>query len=183
MMSRLLFVVACVVVASPLAPAAEPDSVRRVIIRGEGAAALPEIGAILSVEQGALVVKMVAPAERRPEKYRSVDIVEGDVIMMVNGKRVKSAPEFTKAIDAVPPGEELKLGLQRGKQMMIAGFVRARPEELPQRQMIIRKEGEDNDSTQTFPALGVVLATTPAGVSVEHVLGLPESANGSTTHR
>jgi S1-C subfamily serine protease len=176
MLQRLAIVFLLMLLPFGLARTTEPDSLRRVIIQGEGIVPLPEVGAIIAAEKGALVVKMIAPPERRIEKYRAVDLLEGDVITFVNGTRVKTSPLLEKALDAVHPGEELKLGVQRGAQMMIVSFLRAKPEELPQRQMTFRREVADNDSTAAFPAVGVLLVTRQQGVVVDRLLDIPGAA-------
>ena len=113
-------------------------------------------------ETGTLVVKekdhenpVCPPAENRRDPYKGVDLQTGDLILMANGKRVKTIKELTDAYASTSVGAEFKLGIQRGKEMMLVAFPKADPKDLPQRSMRIMTTG--GEGTEVLPAVGVVL--------------------------
>jgi len=114
-----------------------PDGKVRVI-KGE-IFDIPELGALIIKGDDGLKVEHVMPAEARPKAYADVDIKSGDLVLLVNGKRVKTIKDVEKQYGAVAVGEEIKLGLQRGEETLISRFAKADPKDLPQRKIIMRK--------------------------------------------
>jgi len=129
---------------------------------------IPETGALVVREGSDLKVQFVPPPENRREPYKQVDLQVNDLILLVNGKRVKTIADLSKAHDETPIGAELKLGIQRDKQMMIVSFPKADPKDLPQRTMrIVTAGGEGNE---ILPAVGIVLSETKHSVIVKKLL-------------
>ncbi len=116
------------------------DSGRKVLrIEGEGTF-LPEIGAVVGMQENEFRVIHAMPAEARPKTSAPVDIRTDDRILMVNAKPAKSAEVFRKFYEAASPGDTIKLGIKRGEELHIVIFVKADPKDLPKgNRMIIRK--------------------------------------------
>ena len=114
-------------------------------------AAIGELGALISEEDGRLTVRSIPPKERRPKETSDLDIAVGDEVGMANGKRVKTAKEFKEAYDATPIAGEFKIGLRRSGQSFIVSFSKKDPKDMPTR-MIVRSGGDEN--SDLFPALG-----------------------------
>lgn len=103
---------------------------------------IPEVGGIIKVDGKELRVDRVRPAEARTEAYRGVDLREGDQVLLVNGKRVKTIAALREAYDGAATGSEIKVGLQRGEELLSIAFPKADPKDLPGIR-IIRKEGKN----------------------------------------
>lgn len=122
-----------------------PDGKVRVI-KGE-IFDIPELGALVIKGDDGLKVEHVMPAEARPKAYADVDVKSNDLILLVNGKRVKTIKDIEKQYKGVAVGEEVKLGLQRGEETLISRFTKADPKDLPQRKIIMRKsDGAKGDT-------------------------------------
>jgi PDZ domain-containing secreted protein len=151
-----------------------PDSLK-VFRRIDGAAfPIPEVDAIVTKSGKDLNVDMVPPAESRREQYKNVDLRAGDLILMVNGKRVKTIEELSAAHAAVAVGSEVKLGIQRGQQMMYVAFPKADPKDMPKRTIRIVTEGEKG--TQIFPAVGVILKEKDSAVVIHSLIETEHTA-------
>ncbi len=158
------------------APAAErePDSMKVMRLDGGSAFPLPETGALILGQGTELKVAFSPSEQERRDPYKSVDLREGDLILLANGKRVKSIPELTKAYDSTSVGAEFKLGIQRGKEMMIVSFPKADPVAFPKRQM--RMITEDEPGVAVFPAVGILLEEKKGSVVIQDLLPSGTSA-------
>ncbi|MCM2271337.1 MAG: PDZ domain-containing protein [candidate division Zixibacteria bacterium] len=119
----------------------KPKQQTRMLSAGSELWMLPEVGAVAVVKDGKLMFEMVSPAESRPKGYESVDIKQGDLIMMANGKKITGAKDIQAMYDSLAIGAELKLGIRRGEEMLIAAIKKADPATLPQRRMVIKGDG------------------------------------------
>jgi len=135
---------------------------------------IPEVGAIIAKsDSGNLKVEHVMPSEARPKAYADVDIQSGDEVLVVNGKRVKTIKEIEQQYTAVPVGGEVKLGLQRGQEMMISRFAKADPKDLPERKMmVVTSDGPEGD-IRPLPNLGVIIGKSEEGVVIKEMLQNP----------
>ncbi len=100
---------------------------------------LNEAAAVLKDEDGTIKVDVVLPGEQRPKEYQDIDLKQGDEVLMVNAKRVKSVKELEKMYDELQVSDEMKLGIRRGEEMFIVSFSKIDPEKLPKRKLMIRK--------------------------------------------
>ena len=154
-----------------------------------------EIGAITEMSGDELRVVMVMPGEARPEAYRDVDVREGDVIVVVNGRRIRELAAARDLLDEAAPGDEIALGLSRGGRSVIVRFPKADPASLPdkmvfdgpaggggghgvgiERRMMIQGDGGD---LTPLMSLGVILegdGEDPETVKVSMVLPMGDTA-------
>jgi S1-C subfamily serine protease len=162
------------VTAGAVTASRPPDSVK-VFRRIEGGGfAIPEVDAIVTKTGKDLKVDGVAPAGSRRDQYKNVDLQAGDIILMVNGKRVKTIAELSAAHAAAAEGSEVKLGIQRGQQMMYVAFPKADPRDLPKRTIRIVTDGEEG--TQVFPAVGVILKEQENAVVIQDIIEMENTA-------
>ena len=163
---------------APAAPgdpvASVPDSLGMIRLSSDDAFPIPETGALVVKDGSDLKVRFVPPAGNRPEKYRSVDLQEGDQILLVNGKRVKTIAELKKAHADTPVGETFKLGIKRGEELMIVSFEKADPKDLPKMNTRIVTSG--GEGTEVLPAVGVMLVEKGKGVVIDKILPVETSA-------
>lgn len=178
------FALRIVALAASIAPVlAVAATAQRVIVQNGPADGfvLRELGAVMVPDPAgdAALVERVVEAERRPAAYRNLDIVNGDRVIAVNGKRVRSAKEAEAAYVAIAIGQQVELGIERaadgGPQRFIVRFAKADPATLPQPQMrMVRIEGDPNADVDPMPALGAVMSQKHAkGSPVEVVAVLP----------
>jgi len=107
--------------AAGAAPAQEPRT-KTVVVSPDEASILPGIGAIIRIKDSALVVEMIPGPDNRDEKFKSVDLKKGDVVLMCNGKRVETCAELNDLVGDVQVGDKVKLGIRRNGAMMITSF-------------------------------------------------------------
>lgn len=116
---------------------------------------LPELGAVIIGGEKEIKVEAVLPAELRPKAYKDIDLQSGDLILMMNAKRVKSAKELEEIYNGLKVGEEVKLGIKRQEERFIVTFRKADPKDLPQRMMMVMNT--DNAGSQAGPNRRIVM--------------------------
>lgn len=116
---------------------------------------LPELGAVIIGGEKEIKVEAVLPVEHRPKAYKDIDLQSGDLILMMNAKRVKSAKEIEEIYNGLKAGEEVKLGIKRKEERFIASFAKADPKDLPQRTMMVMDT--DNAGGQAGPTRRLVM--------------------------
>jgi S1-C subfamily serine protease len=92
---------------------------------------LREVGAFITLEGEQVKVAMVMPKEARPKAYREVDIQQGDMILYLNGKRIKTVKDFAEKYNELAIGDTMKIGVRRKDERFIVAFSKADPKELP----------------------------------------------------
>ena len=143
---------------------------------------LLEVGGLLDDDPAgdAALVRRVAAAEQRPAAYREVDLADGDRILAVNGRRVRTAEAAMGAYEAVAIGQPVELGVERqggegAPQRRIVRFAKGDPATLPRPQLrMVRIERDPDAEMDVMPALGAVLRQKHAeGSPVEVAAVLP----------
>lgn len=119
---------------------------KSMVLDASSAVILPELGAVIKLENDSLVVGMVMPEDQRAEAYREVDLQEGDRLLMCNGKRVSKPEDLHAILDSVEVGGMIKLGLRREGHLQLASFSKADPKDLPGT-MIMKQETAGPDGT------------------------------------
>lgn len=102
---------------------------------------LGEVGAVIIDNGKELKVLHAMPADMRLKAYKDVDIKDGDVVLMCNGKRIKTLKDLGEAYTATAIGADFKLGVKRGEDRMIVAFAKADPKDLPKMQMTMSMGG------------------------------------------
>ncbi len=127
--------------------AASPEGSKVIKADADEVFFLQELGALIMQDEETIRVDFVAPTDNRTKEYRSVDIESGDVIVMLNGKRVKSVKDLRASYEEAEVGEDIKFGMKRDKRMMIVTFPKADPESAPQQQMMMVTMDDDGEGT------------------------------------
>ena len=115
------------------------QTMKTVTIGGDDVTAstmIAELGALILEKDSTLEVGHVMAAGQRPSAYKDVDVQVADIIGMVNGKRTRTVTDLDAILDSAAVGEELKLGIRRGKEMRLVAFKKADPKDLPQMKMM-----------------------------------------------
>lgn len=120
-----------------------------------------ELGAIVALEQKALVVKMVAPKDRRAKEMADVDLQVNDEVGMANGTRVTTIKEFRSLYEKTPVGSEFKMGVRRAGRAVIISFKKKDAKEMSGGMRIVTAGSEG-----VYPAMGIQLEQKGSSVAV-----------------
>lgn len=138
---------------------------------------IAEVGAMLMQEGDAVKVGLVLPKESRPEAYRGVDIERDDIVLFLNGKRIRKVADFRAVYDSLKIDTLVEVGLKRDEKRFIASFKKADPASLPQRRMVMMSsDQESGDSGEGQPRM-VLRVAGPEGESElrgENLRPIPE---------
>ena len=96
---------------------------------------LGELGAVIVDNGKEIKFLHVMPADNRPKAYKDVDVQAGDVILMCNGKRLKTLKDLEEAYNATAVGAEFKMGVRRNEDRFIVSLPKADPKDLPKMEM------------------------------------------------
>jgi S1-C subfamily serine protease len=99
---------------------------------------LGELGAVIVDNGKEIKFLHLMPADNRPKAYKDVDIQSGDVILMCNGKRLKTLKDLEETYKATAIGAEFKMGVRRNEDRFIVALPKADPKDLPQMKMSIQ---------------------------------------------
>jgi PDZ domain-containing secreted protein len=102
---------------------------------------LGELGAVVVDDGKEIKFLHVAPADMRPKAYKDLDVQTGDVVLMCNGKRLKTLKELETAYNETAVGAEFKLGVRRQEERFIVSFAKADPKDLPKMVMQMATTG------------------------------------------
>ena len=147
--SRLLAVSILLLLVSQLG--AQVKMTRRV--EAEGFFMIPELGAAVLQNKDTLRVDMISPESERPKEFASVDLREGDLILLFNGKRLVTAEAMEAAYKILKVGDAIQLGIKRKDGLHLVNFKKADESTLPKRKMMMMKV-DDKDSSpdaKVFP--------------------------------
>lgn len=141
------FIVATLMIV--LAIAAMAANAQTFVSRTDSAAAnivgepfnLGELGAVVIEAGKEIKLLHVAPADMRPKAYKDIDVQANDVVLMCNGKRLKTLKELEAAYKETAVGAEFKMGVQRKDERFIVSFAKADPKDMPQMVMQMTTTG------------------------------------------
>ena len=136
---------------------------------------LTELGIVVGMEEGSSDLKvMVLLPDADPE----VGIKRDDLLLMINGERVKDMATLRAAYESAGVGDEVKLGFRRGDRRFLSSFAKEDPA-MPQgarRMVLIGGPGGDFDDLLPFHEFGVVLGEKEGQVVVAMQLPMDDSA-------
>lgn len=159
---------------------------RKMVLSPDQVVMLNEVGGVLIFENDGLKVLIEPPpASQRMEVYRDVDLREGDIIVMMNGKRFKSAGEANELLNQLAVGDPIKLAVKRGEATHMVSFPKADPNDLKGSQMIIKSAPcGDGQSMEVVSDLALLVVGKDNQVSVDDILpGAPDASTGMTLQK
>jgi len=140
-----------------------------------------ELGAVISESDGQIRVDMILPPNQRDEKYIAVDIRVGDIIKMFNGKSISSVKQVEDIYSNLKVGDDVKFGIRRDRDMLIAKFVKADPEDLPAKMMVMTITDDDSPSIKTaLLSAGLILKEKDGEIIVDEVISNMAEGFGET---
>ncbi|MCG3120548.1 MAG: hypothetical protein ALAOOOJD_03292 [bacterium] len=102
---------------------------------------LGELGAVVVDDGKEIKFLHVAPADMRPKAYKEIDVQANDVVLMCNGKRLKTLKELEAAYNETAVGAEFKMGVRRQEERFLVSFAKADPKDLPKMVMQMAATG------------------------------------------
>jgi S1-C subfamily serine protease len=102
---------------------------------------LGELGAVVVDDGKEIKFLHIAPADMRPKVYKDIDVQADDVVLMCNGKRLKTLKELETAYKETAVGAEFKMGVRRKEERFIVSFAKADPKDLPKMEMQMATTG------------------------------------------
>jgi S1-C subfamily serine protease len=136
-----------------------------------GMCLIKEFGGVLVVDDDEIKVDMVMPADQRHNDYKTLDIKEGDIVKMINGKKINTPEMLEKIYNSFEIGKEIKLGIFRGKEMRIVKFAKADPEKLPGQMMVIGGPDSAVEIAMSMVTVGLVASEKDGRVVIDEVIG------------
>ncbi|MCK6605121.1 MAG: PDZ domain-containing protein [Ignavibacteriaceae bacterium] len=128
-----------------------------------------EIGGLIIQSKDVIKFEMVIPSDKRPKGYEKVDIKEGDIVKMMNGKKIKDVKDIEDIYNNAKVGDDIKFGLDRGGNLFIASFKKADPSKLPQIKTITMG-ADGKESMLPLPGTGLIAKESGGKLSVAAVL-------------
>lgn len=187
--SRTLGLVRKVAILGLAALAAPLSGQEMLMLDAESMLALPELAALAEMDGDELRIRMPLPAQQRPAANRDFDIQRGDVILMIDGKRIRDLETARSVYGAAEVGSEMAMALQRGSDRRIIRFEKM--EEVGLEEMLTGGSGhaahgdggmvmqrlvmDGGAAPVPFPALGILGSETDDGVSVMMVLPMVDT--------
>ena len=129
-MKRILLPFIILTVIAVSAEHAFCQQVRRMTFDSSTTTILIEANVILTEEKGAVAV-MIPINNKLPEGTPKADLKTKDVVMGINGKRVRTMKEFRDMYDVLKPKAEVKLAVKRGEDLFFVTFPKLDPEAMP----------------------------------------------------
>lgn len=136
---------------------------------------LTELGIVVGMEEGSSDLKVMVLL---PDADPDVDIKRGDLLLMINGKRVKDMATLRAEYESAAVGDEMKVGFRRGDRRFLSSFAKEDQEESQggTRMVMIGGPGGEFDDMQPFHEFGVVLGERSGHVVVAMQLPMDDSA-------
>ncbi len=113
-------------------------------IEGENLFIFQEFLLVLAEEDGKVVVTVAPPEGSLPEEYKDVDVQGGDIVKMMNGKRIKTTAAIKELYEKLETGDEIKIGVKRDDEMFIVEFAKRDPGKMKGKMMIRMEPGDES---------------------------------------
>jgi S1-C subfamily serine protease len=157
------------------------------MLKSSGGFLIPELMAMVEVQDKQVVITNKLPGTRLPKEYQAIDIAEGDIILMANGKKISTAEELEKLYNEAAIGQEIKLGIKREGSMRLVSFKKADPKDMPvMKKIVMGGDGAGIDSSGgpgskvlnlsqggdmlPLPEMGLIVSTKDKKLKVEVVI-------------
>ncbi|GAB5407850.1 MAG: hypothetical protein BalsKO_02150 [Balneolaceae bacterium] len=149
---------------------ADAQATRTMSFDASNSLMLQEFQAMLTFENEII---SVATRLGRGDSEPGVDRLEqGDILLMMNGKRVRDIETLKEIYEGLEPEAEIKIGVRRGEERFILNAVKGEiPEGGPRMVMNFDSdEGASGEGPVIIPSLGILLTDTEEGVLVDRLI-------------
>lgn len=131
---------------------------------------LRELSAMIVQNENGLQVEMIMGGGNPTDQSITDDLKRGDLLLMMNGKRVSEVAIMRELYNSLPDGEEIKVGVRRGDARFI---VRAQKGDIPENapgQMVLSFDAGDGAAPTMLPELGLLISQTDEGIEIMSLL-------------
>jgi S1-C subfamily serine protease len=117
---------------------------------------LTELGIVVGMDEDSSELKVMVLL---PDADPKMEIAREDLLLMINGKRVKDMAGLRAEYETAVVGDEVKVGFRRGDRRFLSSFEKKDPAaEQGTRRMVMIGDGEgDHNDMQPLTEFGVVL--------------------------
>ena len=136
---------------------------------------LTELGIVVGADEGASDLRVFVLL---PDADPKLEIKKDDLLLMINGKRVRDMAALRVEYESAPAGDEVKVGFRRGDRRFLSSFAKQDPETAHggRRMVMIGGPGSDVGDMQPLHEFGVVLGEKEGHVIVMMKLPMGDSA-------
>lgn len=131
---------------------------------------LREFSAMLVQAEDQIQVEMKLGSQPGSTSANSDELQRGDLILMMNGQRVKDVPGMREIYEGLSDGEEIKIGVRRGDERFIVSGKKGDFPESGGQQMVMSFESDSDSPPVVIGELGILLSTTDEGVVVQALI-------------
>ena len=103
-----------------------------------------ELMAVMSESDSVVSVSKIIPGQVKSTDSVEVDLEEGDVILMANGRRIAGVKDLHEIYDNLQAGEPFRLGIRRGRETFMRSVFKLDPEKMKGNGLIIRRSETDD---------------------------------------
>ena len=136
---------------------------------------IEEIGLIATEDSG--VVKVMAALPHKPDgsEVQKTDIKKDDIILMVNGERIKSIDRLKEIYKITSVNDQVKIGLERSGKMFLSSFRKEKFDENGnKKQMVMKMNPEEGKNITPWMATGYLLGEKDGKVKIINIMpGIP----------
>lgn len=130
----------------------------------ESSMIIPEAGIIVDSTDRGIEVSQVLPLKIELSK----ELIKGDILFGMNGKRYASISEFKDAFQVIEEGENVKFGIRRNEERFLSTFIKKKS----QGKMIVQMNGNTSpkmDLINLSMRLGILGSFNEEGLIVDQV--------------
>jgi C-terminal processing protease CtpA/Prc len=165
-------VLVCVVLAGLAIHSGAAAQVRMMGPDGENdVVMLGELGVVAGVMPGDEQLSVITLL---PDADPDLEVKRGDLLLMVDGERVRDVAALRAAYEATEIGSTVKVGFRRGDERFLASFEREQVEHGERRVVMIGGPGHDMGDMQPVHEFGVILGEEDGDVVVSMELPMDE---------
>jgi S1-C subfamily serine protease len=135
---------------------------------------LNELGIVVGMDDGSGDLKVMVLL---PDADPAIEIQRDDLLLMINGERVRDMATLRAAYESAAIGDEVKIGFRRGDRRFISSFEKEDPEmpEGAKQVVMIGGPGGEFDDMQPLHEFGVILGEMDGEVVVAMRLPLDDA--------
>ena len=108
---------------------------------------VPEIKGLVQFENDKLKISSL---NLEISKQKKIDLKENDEVLYINGKRVKNLKSFKENYEATEIGKEVKLGIKRGDEKLIATFTKQDPSKFKHKIMRMDRKEQSKEKVESI---------------------------------
>lgn len=133
---------------------------------------LGEFGVVAVEKEQEILVEVQLGTAFGTSSTTGETLKKGDVLIMMNGQRIRSIDELKNLYEEAEPESELKIGVRRGSERFIVRAQKGAVPESSGRKIMMSVDGSVNGKAITaVPELGVLISSDATGLTIE--TGLP----------